>query len=171
MDAHLVRVPSTQPSDSLPLAMPSSSSPASASYSSSSEPTYDQPPTGSILTSLDLEEIDPTVFRSVKLWTPAGARGAFGGQVIGQALNAATKTVGTLKEGGKPWGLHSQHVRVVAGCLLFGSGMLIRGTFWCRGGFSVTSCSLYRRRILSYTEWKSYEMVSTRSFTRSRGSG
>ena len=114
MDAHLVRVPSTQPSDSLPLAMPSSSSPTSSS--STSEPTYEQPPTGSILTSLDLEEIDPTVFRSVKLWTPAGARGAFGGQVIGQALNAATKTVGTLKEGGKPWGLHSQHVRTTPGC-------------------------------------------------------
>lgn len=109
MEAHLVRVPSTHPSDSLPLAMPSSSSTAP------SEPTYEQPPTGSILTSLDLEEIDPTVFRSVKLWTPAGARGAFGGQVIGQALNAATKTVGTLKDGGKPWGLHSQHVRVARG--------------------------------------------------------
>jgi acyl-CoA thioesterase 8 len=83
--------------------MPSNPSPNSDS---------DPPPPGlSILHSLDLEEIDPTVFRSVadSLWIPAGARGAFGGQVIGQALNAATKTVGSGAEG-KRWGLHSQHV-------------------------------------------------------------
>jgi hypothetical protein len=91
------------PETAFPLAMPSNPSPNSES---------DPPPPGlSILHSLDLEEIDPTVFRSVadSLWIPAGARGAFGGQVIGQALNAATKTVGSGAEG-KRWGLHSQHV-------------------------------------------------------------
>ena len=142
--------------------MPSSSSTAP------SDPTYEQPPTGSILTSLDLEEIDPTVFRSVKLWTPAGARGAFGGQVIGQALNAATKTVGTLKDGGKPWGLHSQHVRVLPEVVVVWARELMQRTFWCWGRYSVTSCSLYPRRILSSIEWKNYEMVSACHLARAR---
>lgn len=42
-------------------------------------------------------------FKSTRLWTPAGARGVFGGQVIAQSLQAASKTV-VGKE------LHSQHV-------------------------------------------------------------
>lgn len=43
---------------------------------------------------LDLEEIDgPLLYRSKQLWLPIGARGVFGGQVIGLALNAAMKTV------------------------------------------------------------------------------
>jgi hypothetical protein len=43
-------------------------------------------------------------YQSTSLWLPHGARGVFGGQVIGQALVAAGKTVkGKL-------GLHSQHV-------------------------------------------------------------
>jgi acyl-CoA thioesterase len=37
--------------------------------------------------SLELEEIDaPLLYRSKQLWTPLGARGVFGGQVIGLAL-------------------------------------------------------------------------------------
>lgn len=44
--------------------------------------------------SLDLEEIDaPLLWRSKQLWTPIGARGVFGGQVIGLALAAATRTI------------------------------------------------------------------------------
>ncbi|KAJ2161727.1 Mitochondrial intermediate peptidase [Coemansia sp. RSA 552] len=42
---------------------------------------------------LELEEIGPDVFLSVDLWQPRGNRGVFGGQVIGQALTAAAKTV------------------------------------------------------------------------------
>ncbi|KAJ3277970.1 hypothetical protein HK104_002765 [Borealophlyctis nickersoniae] len=43
---------------------------------------------------LDLEEIDGmNLFRSKQLWKPTDARGVFGGQVIGHALSAATKTV------------------------------------------------------------------------------
>lgn len=43
-------------------------------------------------------------YRSQSLWLPCGARGVFGGQVIGQALVAAGETVSTGLQ------LHSQHV-------------------------------------------------------------
>ncbi|TPX66361.1 hypothetical protein SpCBS45565_g04502 [Spizellomyces sp. 'palustris'] len=42
---------------------------------------------------LELEEIDRDLYRSKKLWLPVGARGVFGGQVVGLALSAATRTV------------------------------------------------------------------------------
>ncbi|KAI8321147.1 Thioesterase/thiol ester dehydrase-isomerase [Martensiomyces pterosporus] len=42
---------------------------------------------------LELEEIGPDTYISVDLWKPKGNRGVFGGQVIGQALSAAAKTV------------------------------------------------------------------------------
>ncbi|KAJ2800517.1 acyl-CoA thioesterase [Coemansia guatemalensis] len=42
---------------------------------------------------LELEEVGPDTFLSVDLWRPKGNRGVFGGQVIGQALSAAGKTV------------------------------------------------------------------------------
>lgn len=42
---------------------------------------------------LELEEIGPDTYLSVDLWRPQGNRGVFGGQVIGQALTAASKTV------------------------------------------------------------------------------
>ncbi|KAJ2321501.1 acyl-CoA thioesterase, partial [Coemansia sp. RSA 2702] len=42
---------------------------------------------------LELEEIGPDTYLSVDLWQPKGNRGVFGGQVIGQALSAAGKTV------------------------------------------------------------------------------
>ncbi|KAJ2001671.1 acyl-CoA thioesterase [Coemansia thaxteri] len=44
--------------------------------------------------SLELEEIGPDKYLSVDLWRPKGNRGVFGGQVIGQALAAASKAVG-----------------------------------------------------------------------------
>ncbi|KAG0338405.1 Acyl-CoA thioesterase 8 [Podila horticola] len=52
---------------------------------------------------LDLEEIDKDLFRSKKLWVPMGARGVFGGNVVGQALVAATNTVST------DYSVHSLH--------------------------------------------------------------
>jgi len=46
-----------------------------------------------ISTSLALEQLDTNLFRSKELWLPAWARGVFGGQVISQALLAATNSV------------------------------------------------------------------------------
>ena len=58
---------------------------------------------------IDLEEIDRLVFRAAKeqLWIPPGGRGVFGGQILGQALHAATRAV----EGspGAGWSVHSLH--------------------------------------------------------------
>lgn len=56
-----------------------------------------------ISTSLELEQLDTKLFRSKSLWTPARARGVFGGQVISQALLAATRCV---EEG---FSVHSFH--------------------------------------------------------------
>ena len=44
---------------------------------------------------MDLEEVDTNLFvaPSENLWVPAGGVGVFGGQVIGQALHAASLTV------------------------------------------------------------------------------
>lgn len=46
-----------------------------------------------ISTSLEVEQIDVNLFRSVNLFVPLRARGVFGGQVISQAIVAATKCV------------------------------------------------------------------------------
>lgn len=46
-----------------------------------------------ISTSLEVEQLDTTLFRSKSLWIPLRARGVFGGQVISQALVSATKSV------------------------------------------------------------------------------
>ncbi|KIJ34175.1 hypothetical protein M422DRAFT_782987 [Sphaerobolus stellatus SS14] len=46
-----------------------------------------------ISTSLDVEQLDTTLFRSKSLWVPTRARGVFGGQAISQALVSATNTV------------------------------------------------------------------------------
>ena len=42
---------------------------------------------------LDLENLEKDLFRSKMTWQPAGARGVFGGNVCGQALVAARRTV------------------------------------------------------------------------------
>ncbi|KIM20399.1 hypothetical protein M408DRAFT_82054 [Serendipita vermifera MAFF 305830] len=47
----------------------------------------------SIATSLELEQLDKNLFRSRTLYLPKGARGVFGGQVISQAVVAATNCV------------------------------------------------------------------------------
>ncbi|KAG8932810.1 hypothetical protein FRC02_000494, partial [Tulasnella sp. 418] len=46
-----------------------------------------------ITTSVEIEKIDENLYRSKSLWLPSEARGVFGGQVISQALLAATKSV------------------------------------------------------------------------------
>jgi len=56
-----------------------------------------------ISTSLELEEIDTNLFRSKSLWVPTRSRGVFGGQVISQAIVAATNSVDPQ------YGLHSLH--------------------------------------------------------------
>lgn len=42
---------------------------------------------------LDVERLDVNLYRSKHLWVPRRARGVFGGQVISQALVAATNCV------------------------------------------------------------------------------
>lgn len=49
-------------------------------------------------TFLNLEEIDPFVYRSTHLIKPVFGRAVFGGQVVGQALVAASKTVSPDRE-------------------------------------------------------------------------
>jgi acyl-CoA thioesterase len=46
-----------------------------------------------ISTSLELEQIEVNLFRSKTLYQPTRARGVFGGQVISQAIVAATNCV------------------------------------------------------------------------------
>ncbi|KAF8446185.1 hypothetical protein L210DRAFT_3610689 [Boletus edulis BED1] len=46
-----------------------------------------------ISTSLEVEQIDVNLFRSVNLFVPVRARGVYGGQVISQAIVSATKCV------------------------------------------------------------------------------
>lgn len=38
-------------------------------------------------------ELDVDLYKSKNLWRPTGARGVFGGQVVGQSLMAASRTV------------------------------------------------------------------------------
>ncbi|KAG8833121.1 hypothetical protein FRC17_011303 [Serendipita sp. 399] len=57
----------------------------------------------SIATSLEVEQLDRNLFRSKTLWLPKRARGVFGGQVISQAVVAASNCVNP------EYGLHSLH--------------------------------------------------------------
>lgn len=56
-------------------------------------------------TSVDLKEIDANLFvgEESALWRPPDARGVYGGQIVGQALSAALKTVPSEKR------VHSLH--------------------------------------------------------------
>ena len=58
---------------------------------------------------VDIAEIDKGIYRgpSESLWVPPGGRGVFGGQVIGQALHAATLTVAGTETGARL--AHSLH--------------------------------------------------------------
>ncbi|KAI6133269.1 hypothetical protein EDD16DRAFT_1467572, partial [Pisolithus croceorrhizus] len=53
----------------------------------------DQAEHSKISTSLEVEQIDENLFRSVNLFVPMRSRGVFGGQVISQAIVSATKCV------------------------------------------------------------------------------
>ena len=57
---------------------------------------------------IDLVEIDRLLFRAPReqLWVPPGGRGIFGGQIMGQALRAATLTLG---DAGDAFRCHSFH--------------------------------------------------------------
>ncbi|KAF9650281.1 Thioesterase/thiol ester dehydrase-isomerase [Thelephora ganbajun] len=66
------------------------------SDSKRSEPTH-------LASLLDVESLDVNLYRSTDLRLPRGARGIFGGQVISQAIVAATKTVD------QAFHLHSLH--------------------------------------------------------------
>lgn len=66
---------------------------------------YDETPIDlKMYKSLDLEELDTNLYRSRRLWKPPGARGVFGGQIIGQSLHSAHRTVDT-----KTMQVHSLH--------------------------------------------------------------
>lgn len=56
-------------------------------------------------TSVKLDKLDENLYRGPRerLWTPEGARGVFGGQILGQSLAAAAGSVPKEKE------LHSMH--------------------------------------------------------------
>ncbi|KAJ7130035.1 thioesterase-like superfamily-domain-containing protein [Mycena crocata] len=56
-----------------------------------------------IATALEVERFEVDLYRSKSLWLPTRARGVFGGQVISQALVAATNSVDPI------FGLHSLH--------------------------------------------------------------
>ncbi|KAI8642638.1 HotDog domain-containing protein [Parasitella parasitica] len=52
---------------------------------------------------VEVQEVDANLYMSKELWLPAGARGAFGGQIVAQALRAAFYTVG------EEFDIHSLH--------------------------------------------------------------
>jgi hypothetical protein len=54
---------------------------------------HNQAEPGDISFALDVEQLDPNLFQSRNLTLPFQARGVFGGQVISQALVAATRCV------------------------------------------------------------------------------
>ena len=68
----------------------SRAAPAQRSYASSTDVEHRVRATS--VSHLDLVEIDRYLFRAPReqLWVPPGGRGVFGGQVMGQALRAAT---------------------------------------------------------------------------------
>mmetsp|Transcript_143750 Transcript_143750/g.460101 ORF Transcript_143750/g.460101 Transcript_143750/m.460101 type:complete len:324 (+) Transcript_143750:135-1106(+) len=60
------------------------------------EATQDEldPKRASVEAALELEQLDVNLFRSVRLWKPLpSSRAVFGGQIIGQSLAAAARTV------------------------------------------------------------------------------
>lgn len=46
---------------------------------------------------LHLERLDVDLFRATDMWAPPGAKGVFGGQILGQAVKAAHETVATTE--------------------------------------------------------------------------
>ncbi|GAA6062700.1 hypothetical protein JCM10212_004758 [Sporobolomyces blumeae] len=74
----------------------------------SNEETRAEAAAQSIISAIDLEDIDRDLYRSKELWKPGAGRGVFGGQIIAQAAWAATKSV-RRDEPGTEKGLHSLH--------------------------------------------------------------
>ena len=60
---------------------------------------------------IDLEELDTNLYRAPRqnFWIPLGGRGVFGGQILGQALHAATRTVQGALPVTRTWKIHSLH--------------------------------------------------------------
>lgn len=46
-----------------------------------------------LINSIDVQYLDTNIYMSKELWLPVGSRGAYGGQIIGQALHAGWNTV------------------------------------------------------------------------------
>nr|KAF6470649.1 acyl-CoA thioesterase 8 [Molossus molossus] len=80
---------------------------------------------------LNLEPLDEDLFRGRNYWIPKSKR-LFGGQIMGQALVAAAKSV---SEDVQVHSLHCYFVR--AG----GSRGLVRGQLWRRDGVLAVSCA------------------------------
>ncbi|KAI8081569.1 HotDog domain-containing protein [Halteromyces radiatus] len=88
--------------------MPRSTFPSVISFSNQREPVTTPPDEFAnygehLANAVDVQEIDVNLYMSKELWLPLGARGAFGGQIVAQALRAAFHTVG------KTFQVHSLH--------------------------------------------------------------
>ncbi|KAI8065597.1 HotDog domain-containing protein [Gongronella butleri] len=88
--------------------MPKSIFPSVISFSNQQQPQKIDPDADvdfgvMIANAVDVQEFDKHIFMSKELWLPLGARGAFGGQIVAQALHAAFNTVG------KTFHCHSLH--------------------------------------------------------------
>ncbi|KAI9320555.1 HotDog domain-containing protein [Dichotomocladium elegans] len=66
---------------------------SSAIFSSAKPEVQPQITDNSVMRALAVEEIDADVYISTELWHPPGSRGAYGGQMIAQALRSAWNTV------------------------------------------------------------------------------
>ncbi|ORX50174.1 Thioesterase/thiol ester dehydrase-isomerase [Hesseltinella vesiculosa] len=88
--------------------MPKSIFPSVISFSNQQQPEKIDPTSEEdfgvqIARAVDVQELDTNLYMSKELWLPIGARGAFGGQIVAQALHAAFNTVG------KTFFCHSLH--------------------------------------------------------------
>ncbi|GAA5961032.1 hypothetical protein JCM21900_002280 [Sporobolomyces salmonicolor] len=74
----------------------------------SSETVQAEAAAQSIISAIELEDIDRNLYRSKELWKPGEGRGVFGGQIIAQAAWAAIQSVRRDEPETKK-GLHSLH--------------------------------------------------------------
>ncbi|KAH9060837.1 thioesterase II [Lactarius vividus] len=85
---------------------------------------HDQVEPSDISVALDVEQLDLNLYRSRNLFTPYEARGVFGGQVISQALVAATKCVKPefllhVSPPSLPQRFHPNHPRCLASLYMY----------------------------------------------------
>ncbi|KAI8879595.1 Thioesterase/thiol ester dehydrase-isomerase [Backusella circina FSU 941] len=59
---------------------------------------------------IDVQMIDTNLYMSKELWLPYGSRGAFGGQIVAQALNAGFQTIP------EEFFIHSLHAYFILAC-------------------------------------------------------